>query len=65
MHHTTGSCFPMPNSIGIEVDEVGAISAHTCSKVLRFPKNFFNDNNYELFVSMMKAVIGQDTFNTV
>lgn len=66
--------FPQPKTIHvqfIEADENGAISAHTCDKLIVFPNGLFenNDESYLQFKSALLAVIDANmcgmTFNTV
>ena len=42
-----------------------AISAHTCDKLIMFPRGVFTDESYKLFYDSLMAVIGVDTFNMV
>ena len=64
----TGSIHPRPHSIQVQFiddDDIGqgAITAHTCSKIIMFPQCVFS--TYELFSSALNSVIGGSTFNTV
>ena len=68
--HCTGSSYPHPNSIRVdfvEEDVYGTITAHTCDRVITFPKGVFTESEESsiLFKSSFLAVIGVDTFNTV
>ena len=69
--HSTGSIFPHPNTIRVEFSDLdvhGAIAAHTCDKLLVFPKGVFEDTDQSFltFKSALMAVVGSDmTFNTV
>ena len=66
--YSTGAVYPQPNSIRIRFmddDQHGAITSHTCSKVLVFPSNLFAES-YEVFSASLTAVISSDnSFNTV
>ena len=64
----TGSIHPRHHSIQVQFiddDDIGqgAITAHTCSKIIMFPQCVFS--TYELFSSALNSVIGGNTFNTV
>ena len=65
--HCTGSTYPHPNSIRVDFlgDNYGAISAHTCDKLIMFPRGVFTNESYQLFYDSLMAVIGVDTFNMV
>ena len=66
LFHITGSFYPHPNSIKIEVQSsLEAIVAHTCAMAIIFPANVFNENNYDFFLSVMMVIIESNTFNTV
>ena len=65
--HCTGSAYTHPHSIWVDFidgDTYGAISVHTCDKLIMFPREVFTEESYEMFDSVM-AVIGIDTLNMV
>ena len=65
--HCTGSIYPHPRVDLIEGDTVGAISAHTCDKLITFPRGVFTEleDSYTLFCGCLIAIIGMNTFNMV
>ena len=65
--HVTGAELPQSKTVQIEFekDTFGAITAHTCSHVISFPTNAFDDS-YDIFKQSLHAVIGGElTFNIV
>lgn len=71
MTFITGSCVVKKSSIKVQFagDDVGTILAHTCSKVITFPRGVFKDETDSLckFSAVMTSVIDWQgfKFNTV
>ena len=66
LNHVTGTTAVFKESIKIDFDDIGAISAHTCSNLLVFPRGAFVDTqeSYSLFKMAMKSFISAPlTFN--
>ena len=65
----TGSVSPGIIEISfLDEDEYGAISVHTCSKEIHFPRTIFaneDEETYKMFSNSLMAVIDSKTFNTV
>ena len=68
--HTTGASYVHPKSIRVDFieNEHGAISCHTCSKVIVFPRGVFSDTqeSYHHFCLAVSSVMENELdFNTV
>ena len=67
--HVTGASYPSNKSVRVDFldeDGHGAITAHTCSKVISFPRGVFGDDAFEFFKSALESVItSRFHFNTV
>ena len=50
----------------VEDDEIGALSAHTCSRELHIPhKSFSSEDAFQIFSASLMAVINSNKFNIV
>ena len=69
--HVTGKLHVVAKSIKVQFldmgDEHGAITAHTCSYELIFPRGFVEDTeqSYEFFSVALRAICKDLTFNIV
>jgi len=59
--YTTGSFIPRKKAITFLFHENEAISAHTCDRILYFPKKAFvrTEESYQLFSTALLAVMGE------
>lgn len=71
--HVTGKIVVKPRSIKVNFTDsdgqsAAAISAHTCSNEITFPRDFIENDtaeSYELFSSALEAVMCGVSFNIV